>query len=233
MESYPFIHSENTIIKVVKSQNIPVRGVGMAPQIDHEEFFENIDSEEKAYILGLLIADGSVIYPSTRKRTPLWSITLHDNDRYMIERIVQVIGIHKKISHTRNESILNVTSQKMVDDLAKYGVVPRKSFITYYPKLQDTRQNRHLIRGIFDGDGCISSNICSFYGTERLLIDIKKVLNHEAAIETGKITKRYTNGVDSFSFSARDKLSKFYHYIYDDANIFLERKYEKFKILKL
>jgi hypothetical protein len=42
----------------------------------------------------------------------------------------------------------------MAEDLSKYGVVPRKSYYTYLPKIDDKYMN-HLIRGILDGDGSI------------------------------------------------------------------------------
>lgn len=43
----------------------------------------------------------------------------------------------------------------MAEALAKYGVVPRKSHITYLPLNIPKEMFSHLIRGIFDGDGSI------------------------------------------------------------------------------
>lgn len=232
LEKYPRIKCQNTIIKIVKAKGVKVRKPGVAPIIKAEDFFETINSEEKAYIVGLLIADGSVIFPSRQNRNPCWSITLKDNDKYLLEQIKDIIGTNKKICHSRNESILSVTSLKMVLDLSQYGIVPRKSFKTYYPSINPV-YNRHLIRGIFDGDGCISGNICSFYGTTELLIGIQNILKEEVGIPPGKITIRETNGANSFSFSARDNLKSYYHYIYDNATIYLQRKYDKFKNLNL
>lgn len=224
--------SQNTVIKVIKSRGIKPRTTGHAPIIRDENFFEVIDSEEKAYILGLLIADGYVIYPKTRRRTPCWGITLHKQDKYMIEKIKNIIGIEKKICEERNEASITVVSQKMVDDLAKYGVIPQKSFKTFFPII-NKEYEKDLIRGIFDGDGCISNGVCSFYGNEPLLIDIQKTLFKSVNIPIGKITKRYSNGADSFSFGSKKSVSNFYHYIYDEANVFLKRKYEKFKELDI
>lgn len=222
------IKSQNTIIKIVRSQNIPIRKGCIAPIINDEKFFEKIDTEEKAYLLGLLIADGSIIQPKPETRTPAWSITLHDNDRYLLERIKEMLGLGKQICHTRNESILSVTSRKMVDDLSKYGVVPRKSFITYLPQGLPQNLYRHLIRGIFDGDGCISNGICTFYGTTKLLLGIQKVLSEDIDLPHHRITIRETNGANSFGFGSKKDVEKFFHYMYDNATIFLKRKYEKF-----
>lgn len=227
LKKYPFIKCQNTIIKVVKSQNVKVRGVGIPTKIKKEDYFKNIQTQEQAYIVGLLIADGSVIYPNRKNRNPIWTITLHDKDKYLLEQIQDIIGIEKKLYHTRNESILTVTSSQMITDLKQYGIIPRKSFKTHYPQI-DSSFNRHLIRGIFDGDGCISNQTATFYGTESLLQGIQEVLANELGFPQSKITIRETNGANSFSFSSKDKIISFYNYIYNDASIYLKRKKDKF-----
>lgn len=229
---YDKIKSENTIISIVKQNGINIRGRGVPTKIADENFFETIDKEEKAYILGLLIADGYVIYPQTRmNRNPVWGITLHKNDAYIIDRIKSIIGINKKTCEERSEKVLTVVSKKMVDDLSKYGVVPRKSFKTFFPVIPKEME-RHLIRGIFDGDGCISNGICSFYGNYKLLQGIQEVLSKDLGINKGKITIRETNGADSISFGKKGNVLKFYHYIYDNSTIYLTRKKIKFEQLK-
>ena len=230
LKQFPFIKTQNTIIKVVRNNGIEIRRPGAAPRIENEDFFEDINTEQKAYILGLLIADGAVIYPN--KKSPVWTITLNDRDAYLLYDIVHIIGIDKKICHTRNESVLTVTSQKMVDDLKKYGVVPRKSFKSYFPFEVDSIMYPHLIRGIFDGDGGISKNICYFYGCYKMMEDLQEVLFQEIGLRKRTITVRPTNGADSFAFSAQKDLIAFYHYIYDDATIWMKRKKDKFYLLE-
>lgn len=229
---YPIIKSQNTILKIVRQNGITVRGPGTPTKIINENFFETIDSEEKAYIVGLLIADGYVIYPKTRtNRNPMWGITLNNADAYLIDKIKNIVGVSKKICKERNESVLVVVSKKMVNDLSKYGVIPRKSFKTFFPAVPKQFE-RHLIRGIFDGDGCISNGICSFFGNDKLLVGIQDILEKDIGIPKGKITKRETNGADSFSFGAKQSVLKFFHYIYDDSTIYLTRKRIKFEQLK-
>lgn len=42
----------------------------------------------------------------------------------------------------------------MAKDLSKYGVIPRKTLVSFLPTIDDQYMN-HLIRGILDGDGSI------------------------------------------------------------------------------
>lgn len=233
LKKYPYIKSQNTIVKIAKAQGCKIRRPGNATHIEHEDFFSVINSEEKAYLLGLLVADGSVIYPNSKTpKNPFWTITLHDKDRYILEWIQSIVGITTKISHSRNESIISVRSKIMVNDLAKYGIVPRKSFTTYYPNGIPSHLNRHFIRGVFDGDGCITNgHVVGFYGNAEFILAIQEKLIQDISINKTKLTKRDVNGADSFNFSSKKDVKAFYHYLYDESTIWLRRKREKFELL--
>lgn len=232
LSKYPYLKTQNTIVKIAKSQGCKIRRPGNATHIEHEDFFNVIDSEEKAYLLGLLVADGSVIYPNGKTpKNPLWTITLHDKDRYLLEQIQSLIGVTTKISHSRNESIISVRSKEMVVDLAKYGVVPRKSFKTYYPDGIPDHLNRHFIRGVFDGDGCITNGqVIGFYGNTELILAIQDKLIKDISINKTKLIIR-EHGANSFHFSSQKDVTAFYHYLYDGSTIWLKRKKEKFELL--
>lgn len=231
-KKYPFIKSQNVIIDIIKENSIDIRQGGNVVIIDHEDFFLNIDTEDKAYILGLLIADGYIIENNRQNgnRSPSWGISLNNNDKYIIEYIKKTIGLHTKIIHTkRNTDTIITTSKRMVNDLAKFGVVPRKSFITYLPNNIAKSLQRHLIRGFFDGNGCISNHTCTFYGVSIIIPEIKELLSKEIEIGNKKITYRKKGtGANSFSFSSSECVNKFFHYLYDDATIYMKRKYNKF-----
>lgn len=119
-----------------------------------ERFFETIDSEEKAYFLGLLISDGNVFKDDTGRQASI-SITLDLNDEYMLAKFKEVLNANTNIGYDgRGCGQIAVRSDIMAQDLAQYGVIPRKSYLTYLPKIDDKYMG-HLIRGIFDGDGSL------------------------------------------------------------------------------
>ena len=231
LDQFPKIKSQNSIIKIVRSKNIPIRKRGNAPRISDERFFEAIDNEKKAYILGLLISDGAVVYPNRKNRNPVWTITLKREDAYILDEIKEAIGIIKKICYERNEAVLSVTSLRMVKDLEKHGVVPRKSFITHFPFEVDKDLWKHVIRGIFDGDGGISNQVCYFYGSHKILSEIQSILVKEIGIKPKKITTRVINGADSFAVSKKSEVVALHNYIYADATIWIKRKREKVEAL--
>lgn len=229
---------ENTIIKIVKDGGIEIRKAKRFTKIN-ESFFETIDSPEKAYILGLLITDGYVTYPNRDGRSPSWGITLQSQDLHILNDIKSALNTDKKICkriHNNSEEYyLIITSQKMVDDLSKYGVVPRKSKTTRLPIISQ-KYMPDLIRGIFDGDGCVAkTGVCSFCGNEQMISDIKNFLVSNLGISNNKISNRHNSKINSeymdvfaFYFSSKDDKIKFYNYIYySDSVICLKRKKDK------
>lgn len=122
-------------------------------------------------------------------------------------------------------------SQHMVDSLAKYNIVPRKCKIISFP-YNSFSENlyRHVIRGVFDGDGCISGRACSFAGNGILIPQVQALLHETLSINLTKLQEK-KNGVWSFSFSSKSDVTEFYHYLYDNATIYLSRKKDRFEKL--
>ena len=226
--------TDHVISKVLRMNNIKIRPTGVIPASGNQSYFNLINDEKKAYIIGLLMADGYIIIPNRKSpRSPIWGITLNKNDSYLLDEIRQVIGIEKKIYYQRNEAILTVSSKEMVQDLSKYNIVKNKHFSISFPFDNiDEIWWRHVIRGIFDGDGCIYKNHCTFYGNRYLITDVKNILIQSINISNNSIFYK-KDGVCMFSFSKKTDIISFYNYIYQDASIYLKRKYSKFQDLGL
>ena len=102
-----------------------------------ERFFETINSEEKAYFLGLLIADGNVFKDATGRQASI-SITLDLEDEYMLLKFKEVLNANTNIGYDgRGCGQIAVRSNLMPMDLEQYGVIPRKSLFTYLPQIDD------------------------------------------------------------------------------------------------
>ena len=152
----------------------------------------------------------------------------------MLEKIKVIMGIKsRKIVDSRNESILSVASDIIVNDLKEYGVVNKKTFKTYLPTI-NKRLEPHLIRGIFDGDGTVYIRenkylTFGFYGNHTIVNDIKILLEKELDLADNTIFDKET--VSSIYYGSRKDTKKFYSYIYNDSNIFLKRKKKKFETI--
>lgn len=124
-------------------------------------FFESIDSQEKAYVLGFLYADGCN-YISSRGQK-LFQFTQLEQDLDILEKIKKVLNCdypyRKEIQKTNQKIkyVLQICSAKMSDDLITLGVPYKKSLILKFPTFDIVPEEfmSHFIRGYFDGDGCI------------------------------------------------------------------------------
>lgn len=130
------------------------------------DYFETIDSYDKAYFLGFIGADGCVYDRNEVNRQKSLSICIHRKDEYILDIFRKCIDSNNKI--LRNEyytdnnvlvetSTIVIVSDKMCDDLSKYEIVPRKTW-TFKVKNIPDKYMWHFIRGFFDGDGSISKN---------------------------------------------------------------------------
>lgn len=211
-------------------------------KVDHQ-FFHKIDSEEKAYILGFLIADGYI----TRRtdgtgRSDRVSIKLQICDKYMLEKFVEIITPGRKLYDASHVCTLGgkyceafsleIPSNQIVNDLMSLGFGFNKTGKEVLPSISKELYP-HLIRGLFDGDGSISLrkdrtnqrnvNICS--ASKSFLEDIQSIVGIYSKIYT---EKRPTMDLYRLEFTTHDSRMKFYDYLYSNATIFLERKHSKY-----
>jgi len=226
--------TDKTIAKILKECNIELRNCGIQTKIINHNYFEIIDSEYKAYFLGIMITDGSIIQQKSRKRSPAISLELQSQDKYIIDLFEKEICGNSNTTkvNKKGNAVFRGVSKKMAEDLAKYGVVPNKTFKTYLPKIED-KLMRHLIRGIFDGDGTVYINsngrlVFGFYGTNTLLNQLKEYLIKEINISNNKVVNKKQHNVSMLYFSKINDVKSFYDFIYQDATIYLKRKKDKF-----
>lgn len=195
----------------------------------NEKYFENIDNQNKAYILGFIYADGCI---SKTKYELI--IKLHNKDNGTLEKIkTELVSNHpiKLLTNYKNHQCrLGISSKKLCSDLIKIGLTPSKTFTIIFPKLEGDLI-RHFIRGYFDGDGCLSNggrnknlnyfNI--FTASEEFKIRIVEILS-ENNIKTN--TYERNNGY-SINITSKENSKLFYDYLYGDAVLFMERKKNK------
>ncbi|MGL4874400.1 MAG: LAGLIDADG family homing endonuclease [Clostridium sp.] len=203
-----------------------------------EEYFNIIDSEEKAYWLGFILADGCI----NRKLDRL-SLKLSIKDSEHVEKFKRCIKSQKKtyIETTKinNKEYKRVTiklaSKSLVKDLINLGIRPCKSMKECCSENIETEFIRDYIRGIFDGDGWFSKNTNSYEVgvgmSKEALVYIRKCLEEFANIKRYEISK-YKN-IFRYRITSKFEIIKFFNYVYKDSKIYLDRKFQKIEVAVL
>ena len=116
---------------------------------------KNIDSPEKAYLLGLFYSDGCI---HSNDGSYYASIILHEDDKYLLDIIVDKFPFFRLSKNTNHAWSIVCTRKAIVEDLQANGVLFRKSTDNKeFLKLPNLDNNliHHFVRGYFDGDGSV------------------------------------------------------------------------------
>lgn len=201
----------------------------------NESIFEKIDTEEKAYWLGFLYADGYIGYRG------VVSLALKESDLKHIELFKTFIDAKevniKYYSRTKSYRI-NICSVKLTSDLCLLGCTQKKSKTLTFPSSETVPDNliHHFMRGYFDGDGSIMINkknklVFHLCGTNDFLNGFEEnMLKNINRKEPNKRirNKEWSECVEAISYAKQEDVEKIFNYLYKDATIYLKRKYEKF-----
>ena len=235
----------STVQRVLKRNNVHIRNNQEKSKIYYcdENYFEKIDTPEKAYWLGFIYADG---YISITHNQYKFGISLAEKDCILLKKLnfflksSYPINTYKQTTGYSKDTIycrLLISSQKIVEDLIKHGVVEHKTNVLQKPNI-DKHLIPHFIRGYIDGDGCIT---CSerkdktiaykvkILGTESILDFIKAFIEENKIATINQYYKRQPDQtVSSIDFGGNEQVRNFLDLIYKDSTIHLERKYEKY-----
>lgn len=190
-----------------------------------ENYFENIDTEEKAYWLGFLFADGSISIAEGSQRITL---ELSNIDYDHLEKLKSSLKATHKIYSRKNREIssLQIASKKMTDDLISYGCIIDKTNYGYIDlnKIPNRLYN-HFMRGFSDGDGYIDKK------RYRSIITVKSYDIVKALCEILEENNIAYNIIDEHTYYrieivVKDNFFKYLDFLYKDATIYLQRKYK-------
>lgn len=223
-----------------------------------ENFFNNINSEAQAYLLGFYVADGNLYKYKTQQIRMKIAISIKDIEileyfkKYIYPKAninitkSKVIKFHNKEYKCNPMSIFTINSNILGQSLINYGYGYRKTGLNIrLPKIP-TQLIHHFIRGYFDGDGTISYTIgirkkgrgkgdsyfnhyVSFVSfTSYILKDIKNVTKFHNINFKLNPHKIKYSGL---TISSIKDILYFYNYLYWNANLYLKRKKEKFETI--
>ena len=157
--------NRRTVSKFLEEKNIKtIKGNHYRKYFHDFDFFEKIDNEEKAYWLGFMFADGYIVNYDNYYGEDVLGLSVSLKDQKILEKFKKSIKATNPIKCYQKKDFgepmvrLQMSSQKTVDDLISHGCVKQKSLILEPPKKIPKELIPHFIRGLFDGDGCITDS---------------------------------------------------------------------------
>jgi len=199
--------------------------------------FDKIDTKEKAYVLGFILADGAI-----NEKTTEISVAL--KDREIVDYIAGIIGGNVHIDNMfdkKTRRFPRIRLQKRIEDIKKflggYAKIDR-----HYPRVREDLE-RYLIQGFFDGDGCITWGRrkdkdrvwqkVSFNSQLKPLEGVQQYLLKNLSIST-TIKPKGKEKCYILEFANKTDVLRFCQHIYPNEDyIILKRKYFKYNALRL
>lgn len=216
----------------------------------NEQSFDTIDTEEKAYWLGFIYADGSI---GSNKNTV--ELQLSSKDKEHLRKFSRFMKYNGEIKNKLNKKDKNediyyescrvaLTNKHLWDTLNAKGCTPRKSLTLKFPDIsifKDATLIRHFIRGYFDGDGSLGiydnkvdntyiyHNHChlKFLGTENMLENIAKYIGISKKVCIQSPSSKTKNNIYVLQYATKEAFLVSF-YMYYNVSIYLDRKYVKY-----
>ncbi len=210
--------------------------------------FSSIDTEEQAYWLGFMAADGCNF---TKKHYV--SILLSAQDIEILEKFKKFLKYEGDIKLSNSKSPrsenyydyakLSFSDPKISADLCKFGIVNNKTYVLKFPDFLPEHLIKHYIRGHFDGDGCfwqylksnknrkVPTGNVSIISTKNfvdgLITNVRKLTGLKMGI------KNHPNNSNQYATIGGSKqVIKFMDWLYQESTIYLKRKFEKYNKFK-
>lgn len=209
-------------------------------QVNHQ-FFSIIDTEQKAYWLGFMYADG-FLSNSVGQRMIGLSLAEKDKDHLALFRehleatypikTYTATGFKSGTTYCR----LLISSAQLFEDLRAKGAVEHKTFVLTFPTSSQVpyELSHHFIRGYFDGDGSWAKNNNGYSfklcGTKELLDEVLVRIGFPGR----PLYKRREDDKNNWycSIGGRLQARSIGDWMYRDATVYLQRKYERYLSMK-
>ena len=219
-----------TLSKYIKERGFEIVNYQNRCRIN-SNVFDVIDTEEKAYWLGFIFADGNISSEGNR-----FEINLSIKDINHLIKLKNFLEYEEDIRVETHKEFgtdicrLSVRNKDLWNALNNKGCTPRKSLTLQFPDISIFENKlliRHFIRGYFDGDGSLgiynNKENLSILGTELFLNEVSKHIQILGYIRN-KSSINYKNEAFELKYSNL-KARQVARFLYEESTIYLERKY--------
>lgn len=209
----------------------------------NEQYFNTIDTPEKAYWLGLLWADGNISKTTPRSSSPnRLRLSLKADESHHLE----LLQTHLQSDHPLKKSVSSYNSQSVVLDVNSRPLCEALESLGFGLKSERTNipeidHLSHFIRGYFDGDGSLSlytqkvkdwtihRQEWSLTGEPEFIINVQDFLSKALNLSNTKLKKyKRTDKAITLRYGKISDIRSLYDYLYQDASIYMNSKHQKF-----
>lgn len=214
-----------------------------------EDFFDEINTSEKSYVLGWLYSDG---YNNIRLNSI--SLSLKETDKEILVKINNLIQPTKPLmfvdmskhrerrmgfENSKDIYRMVIINKHISQRLVELGCGQAKTFTLTFPEWLNKDLIRHFLRGIMDGDGCICKDLkrpeVSLMATLQFCTRLSEILKKQFDIDVDIRTRHpeRNNNIRQLRLKGGlDKMMIFLDWIYEGSTIYLERKYNLYMAMK-
>lgn len=188
----------------------------------NHHYFDVIDTSEKSYWLGFIMADGTV-QDTCKKGSMQLHIHIANRDLIHLYKFNKAIDSNNKISICGDGSVKSYHSSDILcEALISHGCTPRKSLTLKFPNIQENLLS-HFVRGYFDGDGSVCLHkgrlFIQFQGTKEFIDVLQEKIGTNYKPQNP--SNIYQIGIGSIGHCKRIS-----SWMYENSTIHLERKKE-------
>lgn len=245
-------------VRAVMKRNM----IHIKPLVKHscdENFFDiKNECESQFYWAGFIAADGCLIHKKSKSLGSFQlQISLAEKDTNHLEKFKNDIGSTAKVAkylvknskrnsewNDTTKCHLGITSKKIFDDLSRFNITPAKTKTYDMPEwLIQHKMVNHFMRGYFDGDGSfykltkknrITPQLYfSIRGNLSFLDKYRQILNNNCDNIESFGTIRVNSGIGLLEYGGNNICKRLVNYLYNNSNIYLNRKHEIIKELIL
>ena len=215
--------TERGIRYIMKEEGIETRKTGQPRKNKVNEDFFKTWSNEMAWVLGMFLTDGCV---SKNSHT----VTISQKDTSILEKIAKAMDadfVLAKQTKTKRTPTLLINSMIIKEDLINLGISPKKSLTVEMPPIPKEYMPS-FIRGVIDGDGWVQDRgyiVTITSASEKFSNTLKDIfISWELNTRiNGQKTER-GNPIYRIIVSGKQDVINLYDIIYDDSDLFVERK---------
>lgn len=243
--------SDTAVRNFLKKHQVPIETNRYYPNSKYTfdtHWLDELDCEEKFYFLGFFAADGNVDLSHRNYRA---RIKIQRGDKTLLERFNELLQNTRPVEDGEEKprekwgrgeykeyySILHLGNRPFCERLIELGMVPNKTLVLKFPDYIPDEYLKHFVRGYFDGDGSISlmyspngktarATTGFSSGSKSFLKDLKKKLKKQIGIYSE--IKPEHGKTWSLDIDKMEDILPFLNWMYEDAHIYLQRKYDRY-----